>query len=228
MGRQMDLPSRDLIDLLTYLLPGFVAAATLYTLTPSPRPTPFERVIEALIFTILVQAVVLVIEWIAEVIGRHGLVVGVWSDNARLVWSVVVAAAIGVLLAALMNNDMAHSLLRRLRVTQQTSYSSEWYGAFCKNNLYVVLHLNGDRRLYGWPEEWPSVPGVGHFILAQAEWLEGDTVIPLPGVDRMLIRAADVEMVEFMNYAMNDQEVPHGRPQGTDAATDPDQATGTD
>jgi hypothetical protein len=45
----MDLPNTALIDVLTYLLPGFVAAAAVYVLTPAIRPAPFERVVQALI-----------------------------------------------------------------------------------------------------------------------------------------------------------------------------------
>ena len=42
---------------LTFLLPGFVAAAVFYSLTSHPKPSNFERVVQALIFTIVVEAV---------------------------------------------------------------------------------------------------------------------------------------------------------------------------
>jgi hypothetical protein len=34
------------------------------------------------------------------------------------------------------------------------------------------LHLNDERRIYGWPEEWPSDPRAGYFSIAEAEWIE--------------------------------------------------------
>ena len=34
-----------LIDILTYLLPGLVAAATFYALTSHPKPGTFERIV---------------------------------------------------------------------------------------------------------------------------------------------------------------------------------------
>ena len=49
----MDIPDQSVITVLTYLLPGFITAALVYSLTPSPRPIPFERVVQALIFTML-------------------------------------------------------------------------------------------------------------------------------------------------------------------------------
>ena len=59
--------------------------------------------------------------------------------------------------------------------------------------------MKGQRRLFGWPEEWPSRPDEGHFRIAKAEWLEDDGRIPAEGVAAILIPAGEVEMVEFMD-----------------------------
>ena len=96
------------------------------------------------------------------------------------------------------NTDRLHLLLRRLGITHQTSLSSEWYGALSQTHGYIVLHLVGQRRLYGWPEEWPNASDRGHFVIAEAEWLVGEERRALVGVDRILIRAQDVEIVELM------------------------------
>jgi hypothetical protein len=103
-------------------------------------------------------------------------------------------------------------LLRKFGITHQTSFSSEWYGALSQNAGFVVLHLKGERRLYGWPEEWPSTPDKGHFVVAQAEWLDDGKRIELTGVHRILVRADDVEMVELMHStSATALEKPHGR-----------------
>jgi hypothetical protein len=67
-----------------------------------------------------------------------------------------------------------------------------------KNVTYVVLHLKDERRLYGWPIEWPSVPDRGHFLLVQASWLKDTEEIPIKGVKSILIDVNDVRWVEFM------------------------------
>lgn len=204
----MDIPSKPVIDVLTYLLPGFVTAAIVHNLTPAPRPIPFERVVQALIFTLVVQVLVVAARAGCLFVGSF-LSVGPWTENVRLIWSTVLAVVLGLGVANLLNTDRLHTILRRAGITHQTSYSSEWYGALCQNCGFVVLHLTGERRLYGWPEEWPSGPGAGHFVMALAEWLDGDTRIPLVGVQRILIRAVDVEMVELMSpsTAPEQQEV---------------------
>ena len=49
----------------------------------------------------------------------------------------------------------------------------EWYSTFARlgDNSYVVLHLRGERRLYGYAEEWPGSSKEGHFRIAEPEWL---------------------------------------------------------
>ena len=97
------------------------------------------------------------------------------------------------------NTDALHALFRRMGLTKETSYPSEWYSTFSRNpDCYVVLHLKGERRLYGWPEEWPSRPDQGHFRIAEGEWLFDDRRSPAEGVSYTLVPATEVEMVDFL------------------------------
>lgn len=64
-----------------------------------------------------------------------------------------------------------------------------------------MLHLKGERRLYGWPEEWPSQPDRGHFRISEGEWLSDNNKNDgksTPEISAILIPAIDVEMVEFV------------------------------
>lgn len=195
----MDLPTKDLVDLLTFLLPGFVAAAIVHNLTPTPRPSPFERVVQALIFTVILQAGTGSIEQIASTVGGRFSGLAAFIGEARPTISLAAAILFGLVLARVSNHDSVHSLLRRLRITHQTSYHSEWYGALSQNRGYAVLHLGGERRLYGWPEEWPNTPDRGHFVIAEPQWLDANgRVTEAVGVRRILVRATEVEMVELM------------------------------
>ena len=54
----MSWASSEVVGVLTFLLPGFVAAAIFYSLTSHPKPGAFDRVIQALIFTVIGQAIV--------------------------------------------------------------------------------------------------------------------------------------------------------------------------
>ena len=187
----MSWASSETVTVLTFLLPGFVAAAIFYSLTSHPKPSDLERVIQALIFTVIGQAIVTVIflSGIFPLIKKWELVV-----------AVLIAAALALIVAYVSNNDTVHGILRRLGVTKETSHPSEWYSAFSRHTgCYVVLHLKGERRLYGWPEEWPSRSDQGHFRIAEGEWLIDNERRPATGVSAILIPASEVEMVEFMS-----------------------------
>ena len=117
--------------------------------------------------------------------------------------------------AWIQNTDRVHSRLRKFGITHQTSFSSEWYGALSQaRGGYLVLHLTGERRLYGWAVEWPNTSEHGHFVIAEAEWLVNGDKIPLKGVERIVIRVQDVEMVELMQLKEDHQSMTLEKPNG--------------
>ena len=111
--------STDIIDLFYQLLPGFVAAWIFHGLTAHPKLSPFERIVQALIFTVIIQAVVIVLR---ESMFEFGLlfILGTWTDESRLIWSLIIAVAIGLLFSRLANYDTLHGWLRKWRWTART------------------------------------------------------------------------------------------------------------
>ena len=75
----------DVIQILQYLLPGFVATWAFYGLTAHEKATPFERVVEALIFLVPVQVGVLILEAATSFV--FGL--GNWALDVRFTASFV-------------------------------------------------------------------------------------------------------------------------------------------
>lgn len=200
----MSWASSEVVNVLLFLLPGFVAAAVYYSLTSYPKTSAFERVVQALIFTAIVQAVVALLP---DSIPSPEIDIGAdapWDPA----WPVAIAVVLAFVFVVVVNNNLAHGLLgkrlqgkrvRRFRVTRETSHPSEWYSAFASyDSHYVVLHLTGKRRLYGWPTEWTNDPAQGHLRITEPEWLTDYGAKPLQGVDGVLIPVGDVEMVEFI------------------------------
>ena len=191
----MSWATSEIVAVLAFLLPGFVGAAVFYSLTSHPKPGEFDRVVQALVFTTMGQA----LAWLFR------LLAGVWTAYqwpAGLELTVAVASAIAVALLAVYcaNHDTIHGALRRIGVTRETSYPSEWYSAFANNrDCYVVLYLKDQRRLYGWAQEWPSHADQGHFRIVDAEWLgEGERKPSMEIGDTILIPASEVNMVSFV------------------------------
>lgn len=193
----MSWASNEAVGLLTYLLPGFVAAAIFYSLTSFPRPGAFERVIVALIFTVIGQTIADIgFSAFTETGGSAGPS-GEWKPLA----SILVAVALGLGASILSNTDLLHRLLRRVGLTRETSYPSEWYSTFTQmgDSHWIVLHLAGERRLYGYAKEWPSNPERGHFRINEPEWLgEDGEPTPAESVAAVLIPATAVTMKEFI------------------------------
>lgn len=177
-------PPDEAIRVLTFLLPGFVAAAVFRALTSRPKPDTFDRIVQALVFTAIVQAAI------------TGFDLG---NDRVLLLSVPAAVVLALIAVYFSNNDAIHRILRRLSVTGATSYPSEWYSAFWKyrKDHYVMLHMKG-RRLYGWAEEYPDHPDRGHFRIREAEWTMKDDSRIKTSATAILIPVSEVEMVEFM------------------------------
>ena len=77
----MNWASSEVVGVLTFLLPGFVAAAIFYSLTSHPRPGAFDRVIQALIFTVIGQAIVALILSIDSTVKESIQRVSNWEFN---------------------------------------------------------------------------------------------------------------------------------------------------
>jgi Family of unknown function (DUF6338) len=197
----MESFAKDFVSILQYLLPGFVSAWVFYGLTSYPKPSQFERVVQAMIFTLFTQATLNIVEFILKSLGEFWSIAR-WSDSSNLIWSIIVALLMGFVFSYFANNDKLHKVLRKIKITREGSYPTEWFKAFL-NVTYVVLHLSDGRRLYGWPSEWPSIPTEGHFLIFRPAWLVDDSEKklkqePIEGIENILIDVKDVKWVEFL------------------------------
>jgi len=166
--------SKDIVALLQYLAPGFVVAWVFYGLTSHTKPSQFERVVQALIFTVVVHAVVLVERGVVEAIGKR-FPLGEWSANSQLIASLVTALIVGVAISACVNADAFHGWTRKMRISSRSGHTCEWFGVFSEYPRYVVLQLRDGVRIYGWPMVWPSEHDRGHFFITAAVRIVEDT-----------------------------------------------------
>ncbi|MGA3800545.1 DUF6338 family protein [Pseudomonas fluorescens] len=193
----MDDLVKEVIPLLQYLIPGFFAAWIFYSLTAFKRPDTFGQIVQALIFTFVIHGIVVLIGALLLWIGQRGIVFGTWDKEAQAAWSGVIAVLTGLISCYLANNDNLHAWLRRKKITKQSSYPCEWFSAFSGHKRFVVLHLVDERRLYGWPTEWPSEPSSGQFVINDPSWLDDEgKELPL-AAELLVIDASKVQWVEF-------------------------------
>ncbi|WP_202370385.1 DUF6338 family protein [Pseudomonas sp. MWU318] len=192
----MDELVKEVIPLLQYLIPGFLTAWIFYSLTAFKRPDTFGQIVQALIFTFVIHGAVLIVKAALLWIGSNWFMIGQWDVKAEASWSFVISVLLGLLSCYWATNDKLHTWLRNRDITKQTSYPSEWYSTFARHERFVVLHLNDERRLYGWPSEWPSDPSSGQFVIEGPSWLESKGERPF-GADFVVIDSSKVQWVEF-------------------------------
>ena len=182
--------------LLMFLLPGFLSAWIFYGLTSHPKPSQFERTVEALVFTFVVHGATKLLKIGLLEVGKI-MSLGVWTSDSQTLWSVLLAGLLGVGVAAAVNRDTFHSWLRRHGFTSRTSHPSEWFCILDSNPAYVILQLQDGRRITGWPKEWPVSPSAGQFYLQQPAWItEEGGLVELATLDGIIIHATDVRWVE--------------------------------
>lgn len=197
--------SKDVVELLAFLLPGFVTAWSFYSLSSYRKPSQFERVIEALIYTFVVQVIFLpVLRQILFFFGRFFSFGGLGRDG-DIAAALILSLVLGISLALIANKDSFHAWLRSKGLTSRTSHPSEWVCAFSRNITYVVLHFQDGRRLYGWPKEWPVDPDEGQFFIEDPMWItQGDEPVDMSELDGVLVRNKDVAWVEFVSMKQKD------------------------
>ncbi|HEF4758300.1 TPA: hypothetical protein SAN82_000699 [Pseudomonas putida] len=194
----MDDLIKEVIPLLQYLIPGFLAAWIFYSLTAFKRPDTFGQIVQALIFTFVIQSLVVGMGALLLVAGERFFSVGLWDRNSETLWSAVLAVLMGVVSCHVASSDKLHAFLRKLKITRQSSYPCEWYSAFSTRQRHVVLHLIDGKRLFGWPIEWPAEPGGGQFVLEHPHWIEDTGQRFHTGAEVIVIDVSKVQWVELL------------------------------
>jgi len=188
--------SKEVVSLLNFLAPGFIVAWIYFGLTSYAKPSQFERVVQALIFTVAVQAIVSVERWFLLLLGNvHSF--GVWTQESGVFASLLTAIGFGLLVVSLARKDAIHRASRRLGVTTRSGHPCEWFSILAEYPRYIVLQLKDGSRIYGWPTMWPSNPENGHFFITNAVRTVEEQEQDLPHLEGLMISAADVSYVEF-------------------------------
>ena len=155
--------STQALIILTFLVPGFISMAFLDMLTPARKRDDLHKIINALIFSLIVYALYSLafhdypVVLIEKTVGNEK-----HYELNILRRSVIVILAFSMALptvfAFLQKYDLHMKLFRKLKVTDKTSRSNVWFDVFTDIKRHVVINFEDGRRLYGWPE-WRYNPG---------------------------------------------------------------------
>jgi hypothetical protein len=195
--------SPELVGLLYALLPGFAAAWVFYAFTAHKKAEPFERTVQAVIFTVFTMMFVEVAKkpvkgWLIT-LGSRYVALSEWDDQkSTLFLGMILGLTVGLVASWFANNSLIHRCCSWLRITKRTSYASEWYSVFHRaKESFVYLNYKDGRRLFGWAEQYPDDPKEGHFVLTDVSVPTEEGFEPRELIARMLIPVDLIETVEF-------------------------------
>ncbi len=151
------MPTTEIVIALLILLPGFLAARVFGALVARKPLDAGERLIEALIFELIVVSSYAAVASRWPGLQPKNLSVLAAKDSAKqlaadplsaissnaILFGALVGLSVVVGLAASFahNHDFPWRLLRVLRMTKQSSRATVWGGVFESYPNYVVVHL---------------------------------------------------------------------------------------
>lgn len=203
----MELPSTEVVATINYLLPGFITAWIFYGFTAYRPKNQIERIIEAVIYSTLIQIIIVPIRISLLWIGSVGFAVGVWDHESSMLVSFFVALILGVTTVIIANSSKFHDKVPGW-FSRKTSYPSEWYSAFDRaareseidsSKGYISLSLKNGKRVFGWNTEWPNYPDEGHFVIHYPSWVDEENKYEdIRDAIKIVIPVTDVCMVTFI------------------------------
>jgi ABC-type proline/glycine betaine transport system permease subunit len=81
-------------------IPGFISAAIFFTLTAHPKASEFERVVQALVFSVLLKCSLMPTKWAFMALGkRMCFSLGAWNADVELLWMILYSVPLGLVAA---------------------------------------------------------------------------------------------------------------------------------
>jgi hypothetical protein len=197
----------EALGILLVLLPGFASAYVVHMLAVRRKKSDLEKIVEALLFSLLFYLVTLPFFSNTLPIGWRPMdnhpdiyqVTVIWKHLAALAG---LALVFGVVYAANINHDWLMSFFRWIKVTDRSSRSTIWNDAFQDPDLdgYVQVGLSGDRNVIGWVNDYSDEEGSFELLLGDAAWVERDGRLqPIKGPGILITNEARIEYVMFLD-----------------------------
>ncbi|PAA01270.1 DUF6338 family protein [Pseudomonas fragi] len=189
--------SAEIIPVLQQLMPGFLAMIIFYWLAEAPKPTQFERVLQALISTAVIQLLVMGVEKAAYYLGNY-YSFGEWSEVSTNVSAIFLAVSIGLALAHLCNSDAIFSVARKMGFTTKASQDDGVHIHKIFSNSGMILHFTDGKRLMGYLDVFPNNKQSGVYLVSNPIWITADVRQECPETNTIMISGTDVQWVEFL------------------------------
>ena len=196
----------EALGILLVLLPGFASAYLVHLLAARRKQSELDKVVEALIFSLLLYLLTLPffryslpIAW-HSVAGEHGELSQIFIVWPHLLALAVLALILGALYAASINHDWLIAPFKWLRISERSARSSVWNDVFSDLRGYVQVGLSGGRSIIGWIRNYSDEDETHVLFLEDAAWVDDDgNETPIRGAGVLLTKDSGIEYVMFLD-----------------------------
>lgn len=163
----------EALQILIFLIPGFIAAAFLDLLIPKKKSTELGRIVEALIFSMIIYTIYLFVFAQGHPVAlnvKDGLTTYVFDLRAFL-WLFALSIAIPIGISYFIVHDWHMWILRKIGATNRTAKNCVWFDTLSNRKGYIVIDFENGRRICGWPTYYSDNPKDGYIYLSDASWI---------------------------------------------------------
>ncbi len=195
----------EVLQILIFLLPGFIAASLLDAFIPRKKKELFEKIIEALIFSMVIYILFSLFGGTSpiflKVMSQGDVrIYSIEYNRIAFWWLFGLSIFLPALLGLLFTFDLLMKLARFFRLTRRTGRNSVWLEAFSDTNTHIIINFKDGRRIYGWPMHYADDPEKPYLFLYRPLWINEKNEFIESDLRGMLITPEDpIEFIEFLD-----------------------------
>lgn len=133
--------TNELINLLLFLMPGFVAAQFFYLISSHPKPNHFGQVIHALSFTVVGQGG----GWLVGQTGIFGALNKNWLAGAEFITTLMFALLLAPILVFALNNNIFYNIAKGVPAMEEPSNARAHMRQYLSLREDAVMDAIADR-----------------------------------------------------------------------------------
>jgi hypothetical protein len=201
----------EALGILLVLLPGFAAAYLVQLLAARRKQSELDKVVEALIFSLLLYLLTLpFFGYALPIAWRDGDELHPGVSQIIIVWPHLLALAflavvLGSIYAASINHNWLTAPFRWLRITERSARSSVWNDVFTDLKGVVQVGFTDGRSVIGWIRRYSDDDDSHVLFLEEAAWIDSDgKETPIEGPGILLTKNLGIESVMFLDASSDE------------------------
>jgi hypothetical protein len=190
----------EALSILLVLLPGFAAAYLVQLLAARRKQSELDKVVEALIFSLLLYLITLPIFGYALPIAWHTNTGQISINWLHLFALAALALVLGAIYAASINHNWLTAPFRRFKISERSARSSVWNDVFSDIQGFVQVGMSDGKSVIGWIRKYSDEDEDHVLFLEEAAWIDeegNESQINGPGI--LITKNSRIEYVMFLD-----------------------------